>query len=122
MEGLLQAFRGNSGAALDCAQRACRFPDSFGHTHHTYYQLAGIHAVLGDTAQAMQWLERSVESGFPCWTFFRLDPTLTNLRLLPEFQNLTNGLEKEFSSLPIRPSGINYGITSYSLFTKPLLY
>ena len=101
MEGLLQAFRGNSGAALDCAQRACHFPDSFGHTHHTYYQLAGIHAVLGDTAQAMQWLERSVESGFPCWTFFRLDPSLTNLRLLPEFQSLTNGLEKEFSSLPI---------------------
>ena len=101
MEGLLQAFRGNSGAALDCAQRACRFPDSFGHTHHTYYQLAGIHAVLGDTAQAMQWLERSVESGFPCWTFFRIDPSLTNLRLLPEFQSLTSGLEKEFSSLPI---------------------
>jgi len=105
MEGLLHAFRGNSRAALDCAQRACRFPHSFGHTHHTYYQLAGIHAVLGDTAQGMQWLERSVESGFPCWTFFRLDPSLSNLRPLPEFQSLTSGLEKEFSSLPIHLSG-----------------
>jgi eukaryotic-like serine/threonine-protein kinase len=108
MEGLLHAFRGNSGAALDCAQRACRFPHSFGHTHHTYYQLAGIHAVLGDTAQGMQWLERSVESGFPCWTFFQLDPSLSNLRPLAEFQSLTNGLEGEFSSLPIHLSGTSH--------------
>jgi serine/threonine protein kinase len=45
------------------------FPLSFGHAHHTYYQIACVYAVLGETGKAMAWLERSVESGFGCWPF-----------------------------------------------------
>jgi hypothetical protein len=49
---------------------------SFGHNHHTYYQIAGVYALLEDAEQAMSWLERAANTGFPCWTFFRIDPSL----------------------------------------------
>jgi hypothetical protein len=61
-------------------------PGSFGHTHHTYYNIACIHAVLGETETPMAWLERTVNSGFACWPFFRVDPYLESLREKPVFK------------------------------------
>ena len=54
----------NRPGARVCPEGA-RFPRSFGHTHHTYYQIACVYAVLGETDKAMAWLERSVDTGFP---------------------------------------------------------
>jgi tetratricopeptide (TPR) repeat protein len=73
LQGMLHARRGETGPALDCVRRALALPITFGHAHHTYYQVACVHAVLGETDTAMAWLERSVDSGFACWPFFRLD-------------------------------------------------
>jgi hypothetical protein len=49
----------------------------------------------------MAWLERSVESGFACWPFFRLDPYLENLREDPPFSLLVADLEKKYAALTI---------------------
>ena len=99
MQGLVHAFCGENGPALDCVRRACAIARSFGHSHHTWYQIAGIHSLLGQTAEAMAWLERSVNTGFPCWPFFQIDPTLKNLRPLPEFQGLVKTLEEKFKAI-----------------------
>jgi tetratricopeptide (TPR) repeat protein len=99
MQGLVHASRDEREPALDCVRRACAIPRSFGHSHHTYYQIAGIHSLLGQTAEAMAWLERSANTGFPCWPFFQIDPTLANLRTLPEFQALVKTLQGKFGSL-----------------------
>ena len=77
-------------------------PRSFGHTHHTYYQIACVYAVLGDSDKAMAWLERSVNTGNPCWPFFLVDPHLEILREQPQFQRLVAGLERKYSALKIR--------------------
>ena len=74
LQGMLHARRNQSNAALECVRRALDLPRSFGHTHHTYYQIACVYAVLGETDKAMAWLERSVDTGFACWPFFRIDP------------------------------------------------
>ena len=81
------------GSALECVRKALELPRSFGHTHHTYYQIACVYAVLGDTDKAMAWLERSVDTGFACWPFFRADPHLENLREKAEFARLVGDLE-----------------------------
>jgi hypothetical protein len=39
LQGILHAVQGDDGPALDCIRRACESPHSFGHDHHTYYQL-----------------------------------------------------------------------------------
>ncbi|MGC1105386.1 MAG: winged helix-turn-helix domain-containing protein [Candidatus Acidiferrales bacterium] len=94
--GLFYAASGQSGRARECLTRACVSPKSFGHAHHTYYQIAGILSVLGEPASAFEWLERAVTAGFPCWPFFINDPCLENLRSLPQFEVLISSLQAKY--------------------------
>lgn len=101
VQGMLHARRKETGAALECVWKALDLPITVGHAHHTYYQVASVYAVLGETEKAMAWLERSADTGYPCWPFFKLDPHLENLRAEPRFQTLVAGLEREYTALPI---------------------
>jgi DNA-binding winged helix-turn-helix (wHTH) protein/tetratricopeptide (TPR) repeat protein len=94
--GVFYALTGKSERALDCLSRACANPKSFGHAHHTYYQVACILAVLKRPAEAFAWLERSVSSGFACWPFFMKDACLRNLRGLAEFELLVSSLQARY--------------------------
>lgn len=102
VQGMLHARRNETDAALKCVRAALDSPTSFGHTHHTYYQIACVYAVLGDKDRAMAWLERSVAGGFACWPFFRADPFLESMRGEPAFVRLVAGLEQTYSALEIR--------------------
>ena len=102
LQGLFYALKGKAEQALDCVTRACSIPKSFGHAHHTYYQIACVHAVLRERHKAMEWLERSVHTGFSCWPFFRIDPNLENLREEPEFQRLVADLEDKYTAQKIQ--------------------
>jgi serine/threonine protein kinase len=102
LQGMIHARRNQSDAALECVRKAIDLPRSFGHTHHTYYQIACVYAVLGDTDRAMAWLERSVDTGFACWLFFRIDPHLERLREKAEFKRLVADLEYKYTSLRLR--------------------
>ncbi|OFW04129.1 MAG: hypothetical protein A3H96_17550 [Acidobacteria bacterium RIFCSPLOWO2_02_FULL_67_36] len=102
LQGMLHARRNQTALALECVRQALDSPLSFGHAHHTYYNIACIHAVLGETDKAMAWLERSVDTGFPCWPFFRIDPHLDNLREELEFKRLVADLEQTYTALQIR--------------------
>ncbi len=94
--GMFYALTGKEGKALECFTKACASPKSFGHAHHTYYQIACILAVLGQRETAFEWLERSVSSGFACWPFFLKDPCLKNLRELPAFEVLVSSLQAKY--------------------------
>ena len=76
LQGLFYALTGKPEQALECVGRACAIAKSFGHAHHTYYQVACIFAVLGRETAAFEWLERSVSTGFACWPFFLKDRCL----------------------------------------------
>jgi tetratricopeptide (TPR) repeat protein len=80
LQGVFCALTRKKDAALKCMAQACASPKSFGHAHHTYYQIACILAVLGKPEAAFAWLERSVGTGFACWPFFVKDPCLQNVR------------------------------------------
>lgn len=96
LQGVFHAMSSQEQQALDCMARACASPKSFGHAHHTYYQIACILSLLGRSAPAFEWLERSVSSGFACWPFFQKDPCLKNLRGLPEFELLVSSLQARY--------------------------
>ncbi len=96
LQGLLYALMGNHDAAIECVTRACSSPKSFGHAHHTYYQIAGTLALTGRRETAFEWLERSVSTGFACWPYFLKDPSLASLRSLPEFELLISALQAKY--------------------------
>jgi hypothetical protein len=96
LHGLFHALTGSPNEAMECLARACEIPRSFGHAHHTYYQIACIQAVLGNQESAFEWLERSVSTGFPCWPFFLKDQCLKNLHNLPEFEVLVSSLQAKY--------------------------
>jgi hypothetical protein len=96
LQGVFHALTGNERKALDCITKACASPKSFGHAHHSYYQIACILALLGRRETAFDWLERSVSSGFACWPFFLKDPCLKNLRELPGFEVLVSSLQAKY--------------------------
>lgn len=95
-QGVFYALTGKHEQALDCVMRACASPKSFGHAHHTYYQIACILALAGQRENAFAWLERSVSSGFACWPFFLKDHCLQNLHGLPEFELLVSSLQAKY--------------------------
>jgi DNA-binding winged helix-turn-helix (wHTH) protein/tetratricopeptide (TPR) repeat protein len=94
--GVFYALTGKPEPALECLTRACTSAKSFGHAHHTYYQIACILAVLGRPTEAFEWLERSVSTGFACWPFFVKDSCLQNLRGLSEFEVLVSSLQAKY--------------------------
>jgi tetratricopeptide (TPR) repeat protein len=96
LQGVFYALTGKREQALDCMMRACANPKSFGHAHHTYYQIACILALVGRRETAFEWLERSVSSGFACWPFFLKDHCLLNLHGLPEFELLVSSLQAKY--------------------------
>ena len=96
LKGVFHALTGDDSKALDCVTKACASPKSFGHAHHSYYQIACILALLGRRETAFDWLERSVSSGFACWPFFLKDPCLKNLRELPAFEVLVSSLQAKY--------------------------
>jgi DNA-binding winged helix-turn-helix (wHTH) protein/tetratricopeptide (TPR) repeat protein len=96
VEGVMHAAQGKSSQALECMNRACTNPKSFGHAHHTYYQIACILSLLNRSEVAFDWLERSVDTGFACWPFFLKDPCLQNLRGHARFDLLVSSLQAKY--------------------------
>lgn len=96
MQGLLHAVKGRRADALSCVTRACATPRSFGHAHHTHYQIACIYSVLKQAEAGFEWLERSVDTGFACWPFFLKDPHLKYVRELPQFEILVSSLQARY--------------------------
>jgi tetratricopeptide (TPR) repeat protein len=102
LQGMLHASRSQDSLALECVRQALESPNSFGHTHHTYEQIACVYATLGDSEKGLAWLRRSIDSGNPCWPFFKIHPLLQNLRSQPRFQTLMAELEERYTALEIR--------------------
>ncbi len=94
--GVYWALVGKAEQALECVSRACGTAKSFGHSHHTYYQVACVFSILGRRDVAFEWLERSVATGFACWPFFLKDECLKNLQSLPEFEVLIGALQAKY--------------------------
>jgi hypothetical protein len=102
LQGMLHARENQAGAAMGCVRKALDFPFSLAHQHHTYHHLACIYAVLGDIKKAMAWLAKSADTGFPCWPFFQVDPTLENVRREPRFELLVADLARKYTALKIQ--------------------
>jgi tetratricopeptide (TPR) repeat protein len=96
LQGVMHASLGKVEQALQCMNQACTNSKSFGHAHHTYYQIACILSLLNRPEVAFGWLERSIDTGFACWPFFMKDPCLMNLRGHARFDLLVSSLQAKY--------------------------
>ena len=88
LEGMLHAWRNQTDLALQSVRNALDCPRSFGHAHHTYYHIACVYAVIGDTDKAMAWLERAYEQHDQWMVYINSYPGWDDLRSEPRFQAL----------------------------------
>ena len=56
------------------------------------YYIAVIHATLGDTQAALEWLERALENGDSWVVWMGVEPRLDGLRLEPRFKKLEQAI------------------------------
>ena len=96
LQGVFHALTGSPLQAVRCMTRSLANPKSFGHTHHTSYQIACINSLIGRSEAALEWLEKAVDTGFACWPFFLKDICLQNLRRLPKFDNFVSSLQAKY--------------------------
>jgi tetratricopeptide (TPR) repeat protein len=66
--------------AQESIDRAIEIGRGFGHFHHTAFNIASAYAIMKRTDDAMKWLQDAADDGFPCYSFFAIDPNLDNLR------------------------------------------
>jgi len=68
------------------------------------YNAACAYSLIGDTAQALQWLETAVERGHQELWWARVDPDLDPLRELPRFKKIVNGWDSRIQAM-LKKSG-----------------
>jgi TolB-like protein/Tfp pilus assembly protein PilF len=95
LSGLLAARAGEHARARELAESVVRNRRSFGHYHHAQYDLACIHALLGEESEAVAMLRDSAGNGFPCVPFFEGDPLLGKIRSGEAYRRLISGLRAE---------------------------
>jgi serine/threonine protein kinase len=97
VRAMLLAAGGKRREALDAIARAERLGEGFGHFHHTAYNIGSAYALLGQTADAVKWLEVAADDGFPCYPLFAKDTNLDSLRHDVRFVALLSRIKVQMS-------------------------
>ena len=90
---VLLARTGDSRGAEEMIEIAIRHGRGLSHFHHQEYDIGCAYAAMGRKKEALEWLRRATENGFPCYPFFMKDAYLDSLRADPEFQALLSRLK-----------------------------
>jgi DNA-binding winged helix-turn-helix (wHTH) protein/lipopolysaccharide biosynthesis regulator YciM len=80
VQAVLLARAGKRTGAEENIQRAEQIGKDFGHFHHTAHNIAAAYAAMNMPDEAVSWLERAADDGFPNYTYFKIDNNLTNVR------------------------------------------
>ncbi len=70
--------------------------------HHVAYALGVAYAQLGDSVQALRWLEQATDTGLPCYPWYAIDPLLRPLRRDPEFHRFLGTLRGSWEAAKSR--------------------
>lgn len=96
MEAMVAASEGDTSLAEKKIREAIEMGTGFQHFHHTEYGVASAYALMNRHDEALRWLKRAAEDGFPCYPLYARDRNLDNLRQDPAFLAFISGLEKQW--------------------------
>jgi TolB-like protein len=66
--------------------------------HHITFDIACIFALEGKSDEAVKWLRKTAESGYPCYPRFERDPFLDRIRQSPEFVQFIAEAKNDFET------------------------
>jgi len=95
VKALILAQSGKREEAEKAIDQCSAIDEGFGHYHHTAYNIGSTYAVLNEPDEAVKWLEVAADDGFPCYTYFEIDPNLDNLRTVARFIDLMTPLHRQ---------------------------
>jgi len=93
--GVLLARVGRVAEARTNLARSEQLGGALSHFHHAAFAIATAHAMMGEKAEAVRWLERTASDGMPAYDLFAGDPTLVTLKGLPAFEALMRRLRAD---------------------------
>ncbi|HYW47238.1 MAG TPA: protein kinase [Bryobacteraceae bacterium] len=94
LRAVLYAAGGEQAKAEEKIKIAVRYKE-FGHFHHTAMEIATAYALMRKPDQAIQWLEQTADTGYPCYPAFANNPSLDSLRQDPRFIALLDRLKQQ---------------------------
>lgn len=77
---IILASKGKNGEARSKMAVAIENRSELRHVHHLYHNLAAVTALMGENKEAVEWLIKAADDGFPSYPLFKRDPNLRNLR------------------------------------------
>jgi tetratricopeptide (TPR) repeat protein len=94
IHAFLLAKAGAAEAARAEIRTAATRQQSSIHFHHTAYNIGLTYAVLNQPDSAVAWLRNAADQGLPCYSLFKSDPDLRNLRRHARFVALLSDLQR----------------------------
>ncbi|MCI0603310.1 protein kinase [bacterium] len=91
----LLAKTGDKAEAEKHIRMAIEKDRGLGHFHHSEYNIALAYALMGKTAPAIEWLQKTGDHGFSCYPFFEKDPHLKNLHGQHEFETFLEKMKQQ---------------------------
>jgi TolB-like protein/Tfp pilus assembly protein PilF len=89
------ALAGDTGKVHRQVELVIKNRREFGHYHHAQYDVACALSLIGEREESVSWLEQASHNGFPCHSFFELDPWLAAVRHDDRFSSLMIELRRE---------------------------
>ena len=96
MEAILAASNGDRHLAQEKIAEAIRLGSGYQHFHHTEYAIASAYALMNEHEEAIGFLKRAAEDGFPCYPLYARDKDLDNLRSDPRFVEFLGNLHEQW--------------------------
>jgi TolB-like protein len=69
--------------------------------HHATFDIATIYAIEGKSAEAVKWLRKTAEFGYPCYPRFQRDAYFDRIRQTPEFVQFMAEMKSDWQTYEI---------------------
>lgn len=96
MDAVLAAKSGDTARADEQIRAAIKRGEQFQHFHHVAYAIGSAYALMDRRDQALIWLRRAADDGFPCYPLFERDHNLDGLRNEPHFVQWMTEMRKNW--------------------------
>ena len=93
---IIHASKGNFQKAEQKMKISLDNSRDYIHAHHIYYHLGIASALINKKSEAVEWLTKATETGFPNYPLINLDPALNSLKGHPEYEALLIELKEKW--------------------------